>query len=198
MKKLIMLSLATVFSSISYAALAQVSVRGLDHVAITVPDLSEAKSFFVGALGCKQVFDLGPFKDDNGNWMADNIGTHPRAVMNIGIMRCGNASTVELMEINSPSQNKEFPARDDLGASSLGFYTDDLEGSIDQVKSAGGTVLGSITSVEQGPEAGRRFIYTKSPWGQLIFLLNDGDGIAYSKNPQEVPLFSTLDYPADE
>lgn len=170
-------------------------VRGLDHVAITVPELAAARSFFENGLGCVTVFDLGPFKDESGTWMADYIGTHPRAEMTIAVMKCGNASTVELMEIKSPSQKTEMPKRDDIGSASLGFYTDDLEASIKKIESAGGKALGGITDISAGPEKGRRFIYTISPWGQLVFLLNDGDGIAYTKQDQAVKLFSSTDLP---
>lgn len=171
-------------------------VRGLDHVGISVPNLTAARTFFEDGLGCVTAFDLGPFKDDAGTWMADYIGTHPRAVMNIAIMKCGNASTVELMEIKSPSQRTQMPRRDDIGSASLGFYTDDLEASITKVENAGGKTLGGITDVTSGPEEGRRFVYTMSPWGQLVFLLNDGDGIAYAKQDAGVELFSPADLPS--
>jgi len=176
---------------------AQGAVRGLDHVAITVPDLAAARTFFIDGLGCLSVFDLGPFKDDKGNWMADYIGTHPRAEMKIAVMKCGNASTVELMEIKSPSQKTTMPKRDDIGSASLGFYTDNLEASIKKVEDAGGRALGGITDVSTGPEKGRRFIYTVSPWGQMIFLLNDGDGIAYSKEEGVIDLFSPAELPSN-
>lgn len=176
----------------------QQSVRGLDHVAITVPDLTEAKSFFVEGLGCKTVFDLGPFLDDKGNWMAEQAGTHPRAIMTIAVMQCGNASNVELMEIKSPAQVKRTPARDDIGAASLGFYVENLESSIERVKSAGGSALGNIVDVAEGPEAGRRFIYTRAPWGLLIFLLNDPkEGIPHNKQAGNTKLFSPADLPSN-
>lgn len=144
---------------------AHAEVRGLDHVAVTVPDLEAARSFFENGLGCQTVFDLGPFMDESGTWMQDYIGTHPRAEMLIAVMKCGNVSSIELMQISSPNQNKTFPRRDDYGAASLGFYVDDLEAAIQQVEAAGGVALGGITDVNQGPETGRRFIYTQAPWG---------------------------------
>ncbi len=178
------------------AALAQGEIRGLEHIAITVPDMTQAKDFFINGLGCKFVLDLGPFKDEQGTWMQDAIGTHKDAVMYIGEMQCGNATNVELMEISSPTQNKKFPTREDFGASSLGFYTDDLKATIARVLENGGAKLGSITSVAEGPLAGRSFIYVTAPWGQQIFLMNDGDGIAYSKQDDAIDVFSPADIPA--
>lgn len=193
MNKLLAMALLT--AGLPMSAMADGGVRGLEHVALTVPDLAQARTFFTDGLGCKSVLTLGPFKDDNGSWMADFIGTHPRAVMNIGVMQCGNASNIELMEISSPSQDKKFPDRDDLGASSLGFYVDDLNDSIKQVKAAGGALLGGVTSVGEGPLSGRSFIYVRAAWGQQIFLMNDGNGIAYSKQPDAVKIFSPADLP---
>ena len=128
--------------------------------------------------------------------MTDTIGTDAKAVMNIGVMQCGNASNVELMAFDSPSQQDALPARDDVGASSLGFYVDDLETTMEAVRTAGGEVLGRITDVGEGPLAGRRFVYTVAPWGQQFFLMNDGDGIAYRDDADAVPLFSPADLPA--
>ena len=106
-------------------------------------------------------------------------------------------STIELMGIKSPSQDPEIPMRDDVGSASLGFYTDDLEASIKRIEAAGGKALGGITDVTGGPEEGRRFIYTVSPWGQMVFLLNDGTGIAYGAQENDVDLFSPADLPAN-
>ncbi len=196
MKKLVLAGLAFAAAGLAEQSVAEGGgVRGLDHVALTIPDMEQARAFLQEGLGCRTVFDLGPFKDDSGNWMQDYIGTHPRAVMNIAVMNCGNTASVELMEISSPTQNKTYPQRDDLGAASLGFYVDDLDASLVRVAAAGGEVLGGITSVGAGPETGRKFAYVRSPWGQLFFLLNDGEGIAYNAQPHETPLPSPRDLP---
>lgn len=196
MNKLALASLVVASAICPVSALAaDGGVRGLDHVALTIPDMAQARAFMQDGLGCRTVFDLGPFKDDSGTWMQDYIGTHPRAVMNIAVMNCGNTASVELMEISSPSQNKTYPQRDDLGAASLGFYVDDLEASLERVAGAGGEVLGGVTNVDAGPEAGRKFAYVRAPWGQLFFLLNDGEGIAYDEQPHDVPLPSPRNLP---
>lgn len=196
MKKLALAGIllaASLSTSIAYAAAG--GVRGVDHVALTIPDLEEARAFLTDGLGCRTVFNLGPFKDDTGTWMQDYIGTNPRAVMNIAVMNCGNTASVELMEVSSPTQNKTIPQRDDIGAASIGFYVDDLQASLDRITAAGGKVLGGVTTVDAGPEAGRSFAYVRAPWGQLVFLLNDGEGIAYDKVPQDIPLHSPRELP---
>ncbi len=165
-------------------------------MALTVPELAQARAFFEEGLGCVHALDLGPFRDDAGTWMQDAIGTHARAAMNIAVMACGDASNVELMEISSPSQDTQFPARGNHGASSLGFFTNDLGATLARAVAVGATPLSSITSVGEGPLAGRSFIYVTAPWGQQIFLMNDGDGIAYAKDPANTKVFSPADLPA--
>ena len=187
-------TLALSISLVPAATLAE--IRGLDHVALTVPDMTEARAFFEAGLGCVHALDLGPFRDDSGTWMQDAIGTHPRAVMNIAVMQCGNASNVELMEIETPEPAEGFPRRDHVGASSLGFYVDDLAATLSDALAAGGRQLGQVTEVGEGPLAGRSFIYVTSPWGQQIFLMNDGDdGIAFTRSDDAVNLFSPADLP---
>ena len=42
-----------------------------------------ATRFFAALLGAEPLYDLGPYRVDRGNWMADNIGVHPRAVLSM-------------------------------------------------------------------------------------------------------------------
>lgn len=171
-------------------------IRGVDHIALTVPDIEEAQSFMETAFGCEHALDLGPFQDPTGTWMQDAIGTHKDAVMHISELVCGNATNIELMEISSPRQNVSFPKRDDIGASSIGLYTDDLQATLDRAKAAGATPLSQITVVNEGPLAGRSFIYVIAPWGQQFFLMNDGEnGTEFSRSDSPVIPFSPRDLP---
>ena len=36
-------------------------LAGAEHIGITVPDLEDATRFFVDVIGCKAVFEVGPF-----------------------------------------------------------------------------------------------------------------------------------------
>ena len=56
-------------------------LRRLDHIGFTVPDLDEAPRFLVDVLGCEYLYSLGPFRDDDGDWMSEHLNVHPRAVM---------------------------------------------------------------------------------------------------------------------
>ena len=61
------------------------SAIGVDHVAITVPDLQQALDFFVNVLGCEHAFTAGPFSDPTGTWMETNLAVDPRAATTLAI-----------------------------------------------------------------------------------------------------------------
>jgi catechol 2,3-dioxygenase-like lactoylglutathione lyase family enzyme len=158
------------------------NVRGIDHVGINVPDLDAATAFFTSALGCQAAYRLGPFKAPGTQWMAENIDAHPEAELVIQAMRCANGANLELFSFRTPRAAGPMPRRDEVGATSIGFYVDDLPLAIAQVKSAGGTILGEVKSVTEGPIAGESWVYAKSPWGFHIFLMTAPDGTANDKN----------------
>lgn len=164
-------------------------LRGMEHIGVTVPNLAEAKAFFQTVLGCEAAYELGPFKDDKGTWITDNIGAHKDSSARIATLKCGNATNVELFEFVSPSQNKNWPKRDDLGATSIGFYVDDINAAVTHMKQHNVRLLGDIKKIEEGPIAGRSWIYAEAPWGLQIFLQSEPNGTAYAKTGP-VKLFS--------
>ncbi|MBB4038918.1 catechol 2,3-dioxygenase-like lactoylglutathione lyase family enzyme [Microvirga flocculans] len=170
-------------------------LRGMEHIGVTVPSIAEGKAFFEKVLGCEQAYALGPFKDEKGTWMTDNIGAHKSSVANIASLKCGNSTNIELFEFTSPSQNKASPKRDDVGAVSIGFYVDDINAAVAHLKKNNVKLLGDIKKVEEGPIAGRSWIYAETPWGLQIFFESDPNGIAYTKTPGAVKLFSPRNLP---
>ncbi len=163
---------------------------GIDHVGISVPDLNQAEDFFTTVLGCENVFHLGPFADPEGTFMSGQLGTHQKATLNIATMRCGAASNVELFEFRSPSQKSGWPARDDIGSASIGFYVEDLDATLVHLKANGIETLGDVVDVADGPIAGRKWIYARAPWGLLVFFMSEPDGIAWDREDGVVHPFS--------
>ena len=56
-------------------------VQRLDHIGFTVPNLAEAEDFLVNVLGCEYMYPLGPFVDEDSDWMLEHLNVHPRTVM---------------------------------------------------------------------------------------------------------------------
>ena len=84
-------------------------LRGTEHIGFTVPDLDEATDFFVNVIGCRQMFELGPFAAED-DWMNTHLNVHPRAVMRrLRFFRCQYGSNFEIFEYESPDQNRVPP-----------------------------------------------------------------------------------------
>ncbi len=168
-------------------------MRGMDHVGITVPDMDQATEFFSEVLGCKVAMSFGPFRDDEGSFMADLLDVHPRAVINqITQMRCGNGSNIELFDYSAPDQASPALRNSDIGGHHLAFYFDDI-GAAKAYFDANAirTLLGPLP-VEQGPAAGQTILYFFAPWGLQLEAISYPDGMAYEADSDTI-LWSTRD-----
>ena len=157
-------------------------MRGVDHVGIAVPDLDAATKFFVNAIGCQAAYKLGPFEGGGTTWMLSNLDVDASARLMIQTLRCGDGANVELFAFETPTGKKVPPRRDDVGSASIGFYFDDLPAAIARVRGAGGTILGEIKAVADGPIAGERWVYSRTAWGQYIFLMTAPGGTKNDKH----------------
>jgi catechol 2,3-dioxygenase-like lactoylglutathione lyase family enzyme len=158
-------------------------LRGTDHIGFTVPDLEEAVRFFVDVIGCEEVFSLGPFRDDDGDWMVQNLNVAPRAVIpGIRMLRCGNASNLEIFEYEVEGQARTQPRNSDVGGHHIAFYVEDIDASIEHLRSHGVQIIGSPKLMTEGPNAGLRWVYFLTPWLMQLELVSAPHGMAYEKN----------------
>lgn len=146
-------------------------LRGVVHIGITVPNMEEATYFFETVLGAEKLFDVGPFMA-NDDWMEENWGVHPRAVIRkLRLLRLANGPCLELFEYTSPDQKNEIPKNSDIGGHHITFYVDDIEQTVEQLKSHDVVIQGKIKTYIDGPKEGLSWICAKAPWGlQLKFV----------------------------
>ena len=182
-----MLAVAALAAGLSSPAYGQgmPTMRGVDHVGVTVYDSKAAISFFEEVLGCRAHVKFGPFRDDKGDFMKNLLSVHPRAVINqITLVRCGNGSSIELLEYRAPDQKTERPRNSDLAGHHVAFYVDDINKALAYLKKNGiKTFFGPLT-VKQGPAAGQTIIYFLAPWGLQMELISYPKGMAYEKTSQ--------------
>lgn len=158
-------------------------IYGMDHVGFNVPDMAEAVTFFTDVLGCHLIYQKGPFKDEQGNWMADQLAVHPRSEIRIlSILRCGHGSNFELFEYHSPDDDPQRPRNHDAGGHHLAFYVDDIDQGVAYLKEHGLRILGDIVHMEEGPSKGLSWVYFLSPWGMTLELVSAPQGQAYEAN----------------
>jgi catechol 2,3-dioxygenase-like lactoylglutathione lyase family enzyme len=159
-------------------------LRGVEHVAFTVPDLDAAVRFFVDVLGCEHFYDMGPFADPEGTWMSDNLDVHPRSLIpKFAVLRCANGANFEIFQYESPDQVERWPRMSDWGGTHIAFYVDDIDAALARLEAHGVRVLGGRKD-GIGPESGANssFAHFLTPWGQLLELVSYPNGRDYQRD----------------
>lgn len=156
-------------------------LRGMEHIGLTVPDIEQAIAFFVDVLGFEHFYDIGPFRDEEGTWFADNLDLDPRAMIPRGaLLRCGHGSNLELFEYVVAGQQRQPPRMSDVGGLHLAFYVDDMAQALADLDANGVRILGGPKDgmgIERGE--GSSFAHFLAPWGQLLELVSFPHGKAY-------------------
>jgi catechol 2,3-dioxygenase-like lactoylglutathione lyase family enzyme len=152
------------------AQAAGIKSAGIDHVGISVPDLKQAQDFLAKTFDCHPVTHIGPFD------MA------PRAEsVSLAMVRCGTGANIELFEYKKSTGSTAMPKGEDIGASHIAFYTDDVRAGVAYLKSQGITVLGEPISMGSGDTQGETWVHFLSPWGSEMELVGYPDGKGYEK-----------------
>jgi catechol 2,3-dioxygenase-like lactoylglutathione lyase family enzyme len=158
------------------------SLRGIEHVGLTVPDLDEAIDFFVNVIGCEPFYELGPFCSDD-DWMVTHLNVHPRAeVTRLKFLRCKFGPNLELFEYSSPDQNKALPKNSDVGGHHFAFYVVEMDAAVAYLRSKDVQVLGEPTVRTEGPSGGQVWVYFLAPWGTQLELVSYPEGKNYEND----------------
>ncbi|MBS0420268.1 MAG: VOC family protein [Proteobacteria bacterium] len=156
------------------------SLRGVEHIGFTVPDLEQATSFFVEVIGCQWVYSLGPIADPAGDWMTRHLNVPARAaIRELRFFRCGFGPNFEIFEYQGPQLRLAPPRNCDVGGHHLAFYVDDFDRALSYLTQCGLPVLGTPTHRTSGPSAGQTWIYFLSPWGMQLELVSFPRGKGY-------------------
>jgi len=148
-------------------------------VAVTVPNINEATSFFEKILGCEKIFRVGPYPQVGAFGKMLDVPEDTELV-GFQLMRCGFGSNLEIFEYSHPRANKNYPSNQDVGGHHLAFYVGDIDAEIEKLKTAGIQVLGEEANVNaNGPNGGSRWIYFKTPWGMTLELVSYPEGMNY-------------------
>jgi catechol 2,3-dioxygenase-like lactoylglutathione lyase family enzyme len=152
--------------------------RGIEHIGLTVPDISLASGFLRDLLGAEILYDVGPFESP-GDWMASHLAVHPRAkIEKIRVMRCGNGPTLELFQFSAPDQSAQRPRNSDAGGWHFALYVDDMDKALAALKTHAVTIQSGPVVMTEGPSAGLSWLYFQAPWGQQMELVSYPGGLA--------------------
>jgi catechol 2,3-dioxygenase-like lactoylglutathione lyase family enzyme len=156
------------------------TLRGVEHIGFTVPDIEQATRFFVEVIGCQHVYSLPSIEDASGTWMRDHLNVHPRSVARaIRFFRCGHGSNFEIFQYDAPEQVSTPPRNSDVGGHHLAFYVDDFAAALAHLYAKNVPILGEPTVRTSGPNAGQTWVYFLAPWGMQLELVSFPSGKGY-------------------
>ncbi|GAA4783041.1 VOC family protein [Actinomycetospora chlora] len=155
------------------------TVRAIEHIGLTVPDLEAATAFFADAFGAEQIYDMID-RPLSGPAIEAGLGVPRGATIEaIRMLRLGNGPNLELFTYSGVAQ-REPVVPSDLGMQHFCVYVDDIDAAAARLEKAGGTLLsapGELPGGDTGP--GNRYVYARTPWGSTVELVTYPSPQAY-------------------
>lgn len=148
-----------------------VDIRGIEHVAMTVPDMEAGIRFCTEAFGATVLYrhltrDQPPMTAEQaGPLNGLPAGATMRAMC---LLRLGNGANIELFEIEG-RRREEAANINDVGLVHFCIAVDDVAAAAARFERAGGQMIAGphdLGSNEEGP--GNRFHFGRMPWGTWI------------------------------
>ncbi len=160
------------------------AIAGVQHVGITVPDMTVAVHFFVELLGCEVLFSEGPYELQGRHAVANNVA--PGTVLNrLTMLGCGGGACLELFEYAAPDQRRAPVANVDNGGHHVAFQVDDIDVAATRLANAGVVLCGPVNRSVSGPFEGLAWLYVLAPWGmQLELVQMPPAGIGWERSAQ--------------
>ncbi|MEI2587446.1 hypothetical protein V8942_18340, partial [Acinetobacter baumannii] len=88
------------------------------------------EAFLVDVLGAQRVYKLAAKRADD-DWMAVQLGVHPRTVIReIRFYRLGHGTNIELFQYDAADGQAPPPRNSDIGGHHLALYVDDLDAAV--------------------------------------------------------------------
>ncbi len=184
------LLLSTAVSNTS--AQKKIGILGIDHVGINVPDMKQAVNFFTDVLGFSAVTSLGPIPLDDA-WKKNNRMNPKTGPVSFKMVKAGTGANIELFEYQDNKGSSQQPGGDDIGASHIAFYTNDISKSVAYLKSKGVQFLGEPFLMPSGDTEGETWVYFVTPWGSKMELVSYPNGKGYEKKNPATILWSPKD-----
>ena len=150
--------------------------RQVERLGYSVADLAKAEDFFALVLGAEP---LGRTVQDLAEpGLAEAFGVPASGTLERSLLRLGPLDTLELCRFSGPGQAVTSPPRnDDVGGRHLALHVTDVDAAAAYLASvAGCTVLGEPETIPDGPIAGDRWVYVRTPLGLHVELVRMPDG----------------------
>ena len=128
-------------------------IKKVDHIAVVVPDLEEAKNFWVTALGLK----------------LERVDSVPEEGVAIAFLLVGGSEIELLQPIDPEGGVAKYLEKRGAGMHHLCFEVDDIEATLDRLRAAG---IPLITETAKVNSEGKKyaFVHPKGTGGVLVEL----------------------------
>ncbi|MFF3855453.1 VOC family protein [Micromonospora sp. NPDC002575] len=138
-------------------------LRGVDHIGYTVADLDEALAVFADVLG--------------GELLHRAVEADPDGPVEVATLRMGPTDNVELRTFADTDRAAPPPRNCDVGGRHLAVHVRDVDAAARYLAASPGfTVLGAPETIDDGPIAGDRWVYVRSPIGLHVEVVRMPDG----------------------
>jgi catechol 2,3-dioxygenase-like lactoylglutathione lyase family enzyme len=141
-------------------------LHGVEHFGRTVEDLDAAVTFFVDVLGAELLAPPAEVRH----------GPSTEVVRRRAALRVGPTANVELYA-SAPDADGTPPRNSDVGGHHLAFYVDDVDAAAAWLRRVPGVeVMGDPETILDGPIAGDRWVYFRTPIGIQMEIVRMPDG----------------------
>ncbi|MET9116707.1 VOC family protein [Streptomyces longwoodensis] len=145
---------------------------GTEHVSYTVADLDAATAFFTDVLGAELVEGPRGTQERPGDHRPPGARSTRRA-----LLRTGPTANCELVQSTAQTPGPRPPRNSDVGGHHLAFYVDDVDAAAAYLgRHQGVELMGEPETIAQGPIAGDRWLYFRTPIGIQMEIINMPDG----------------------
>lgn len=152
------------------------SIRGIEHIGITVSDLPAAEVFFINALDASVLYRIVPPEDPaqrvEGTAMRPLNGFPPEMkVTGLAMLRLGNGCNVELFQTSPETVNKQ-QSISHAGVNHFSVYVDDIQLAGEKMRQHGAEMFdGPSDCFAQEKGVGNQTWFCRTPFGVLIELI---------------------------
>ncbi|MDT7576073.1 MAG: hypothetical protein QOH17_2406 [Pseudonocardiales bacterium] len=155
------------------------TVRAIEHVGMTVPDLEQATTFFADAFGAVKLYDMID-QPLSGPAIESGLGVPQGATIEaIRMLRLGNGPNLELFTYSGVAQ-RDPVVPSDFGIQHFCVYVDDIDAAAARLEKAGGVLLSAPGDLPGGDAGeGNKYVYARTPWGSTVELVTYPSPQAY-------------------
>jgi catechol 2,3-dioxygenase-like lactoylglutathione lyase family enzyme len=153
----------------------------VDHLGITVPDLSTAVELFTRYLGAELVYNGQP-AFYNAEFTKRQFGISGDCSLHRALLRLGPTTNLEIMQFDGLVSSGSHPRNSDVGGHHLALAVEDVDRAAAYLADVEGIdTFGVRQEADGGEIKGDRWQYFRLPWGLYGEVLKMPHGVPFGR-----------------